>query len=108
MTGFFLAVCAHSHHHAMLNVSTGSVFVGCAERAFGLRVSPRPDTHVRPKEDICVRMLSISPDGELAITASETSSKNDFDYLVGHWNIRNRTLNEPLAGSDKWDEFDSA
>ncbi|TIM13280.1 MAG: hypothetical protein E5Y67_18025 [Mesorhizobium sp.] len=42
--------------------------------------------------------FSLSSDGKLAITASETSSKNDFDYLVGNWNIRNRTLKEPLAG----------
>jgi hypothetical protein len=49
--------------------------------------------------------FSLSPDGKLAIAASETSSKNDFDYLVGSWNIRNRTLKEQLAGSDEWDEF---
>lgn len=29
------------------------------------------------------RAFSISSDGKLAIAASETSSKNDFDYLVG-------------------------
>jgi hypothetical protein len=51
--------------------------------------------------------FSLSPDGKLAIAASETSSKNDFDYLVGSWNIRNRTLKEQLAGSDEWDEFDA-
>jgi hypothetical protein len=51
--------------------------------------------------------FSLSPDGKLAIAASETSSKNDFDYLVGNWNIRNRTLKEHLAGSDAWDEFDA-
>jgi hypothetical protein len=51
--------------------------------------------------------FSISSDGKLAITASETSSKNDFDYLIGNWNIRNRTLKEPLAGSDEWEEFDA-
>jgi hypothetical protein len=51
--------------------------------------------------------LSLSPDGKLAITASETSSKNDFDYLVGSWHIRNRTLKEPLAGSDEWEEFEA-
>lgn len=52
-------------------------------------------------------MFSLSSDGKLAITASETSSKNDFDYLVGNWNTRNRTLKEPLAGSDEWEEFDA-
>jgi len=51
--------------------------------------------------------FSLSPDGKLAIAASETSCKKDFDYLVGNWNIRNRTLKEHLAGSDEWDEFDA-
>ena len=51
--------------------------------------------------------LSFSSDGKLAITASAASSKNDFDYLVGSWNIRNRTLKEPLVGSNEWEEFDA-
>jgi hypothetical protein len=51
--------------------------------------------------------LSLSSDGNLSIAASETSSKNDFDYLVGSWSIRNRTLKEPLTGSDEWEEFDA-
>src|SRR5687768_4371745 len=51
--------------------------------------------------------FSLSSDGKLAIEASETSSKNDFDYLVGTWNIRNRTLKEQLAGSNEWNEFDA-
>src|SRR5688572_5439726 len=49
-----------------------------------------------------MRTFSISSDGNLAITASEASSKNDFDYLVGNWSIRNRTLKEQLTGSDEW------
>jgi hypothetical protein len=51
--------------------------------------------------------LPVSPDGSLAVTASETSSRHDFDYLVGNWNIRNRTLKDPLVGSDEWVEFDA-
>ena len=54
-----------------------------------------------------MRSFSLSSDGNLGITASETSSKNDFDYLEGNWNIRNRTLKEQLAGSDEWNEFDA-
>jgi hypothetical protein len=54
-----------------------------------------------------MRAFSISSDGKLAVTASATSSKDDFDYLVGNWNIGNRTLKEPLTGSDEWDEFDA-
>jgi hypothetical protein len=44
-------------------------------------------------------------DGKLAITASERSSKQDFDFLAGAWKIRNRKLKEPLAGRNEWDEF---
>jgi hypothetical protein len=50
---------------------------------------------------------SISSDGSLAITPSRTSSKHDFDFLVGEWKIRNRKLKEPLAASDEWEEFDA-
>ena len=54
-----------------------------------------------------MRTFSISSDSNLAITASETSSKSDFDYLIGNWDIRNRALREPLVGSDEWKEFDA-
>jgi hypothetical protein len=50
---------------------------------------------------------SILPDGKLAVTASESSSKHDFDFLVGGWKIKNRKLKEPLSGRDEWDEFDA-
>jgi hypothetical protein len=52
-------------------------------------------------------MKSVFRDGKLAITASETTSKNDFDYQVGKWTIRNRTLKEPLTRSYEWAEFDA-
>jgi hypothetical protein len=51
--------------------------------------------------------FSTSPGGKLSITASVASSKNDFDYLVGKWSIRNRTLKNQLVGSDEWVEFDA-
>jgi hypothetical protein len=54
-----------------------------------------------------VRAVSIPSDGKLAIAANGTSSKSDFDYLIGKWSIRNRTLKEPLAGKDEWREFDA-
>jgi hypothetical protein len=54
-----------------------------------------------------MRAFSISSDGKLAVTASAVSSQRDFDYLVGKWNIRNRTLKEQLVGSDEWEEFDA-
>jgi hypothetical protein len=44
-------------------------------------------------------------DGKLVMTASENSSKHDFDFLVGGWKITNRKLKKPLAGCEEWDEF---
>ena len=54
-----------------------------------------------------MKNCAISWDGTLAISASESSSKHDFDFLVGGWKIRNRKLKAPLTGSDEWDEFDA-
>jgi hypothetical protein len=45
--------------------------------------------------------------GELDIVSSPTSSKNDFDFLVGHWNVRNRKLKTRLNGCNEWLEFDA-
>jgi len=52
-------------------------------------------------------MQSISSDGRLVIAPSESSSKHDFDFLVGGWKIRNRKLKEPLTGRAEWEEFDA-
>jgi hypothetical protein len=52
-------------------------------------------------------MNAILPGGKLTMTASESSSKHDFDFLIGGWKIRNRKLKEPLTGRDEWDEFDA-
>jgi hypothetical protein len=30
---------------------------------------------------------------------------NDFDFLIGTWNVRNRRLVKALAGRDEWEEF---
>lgn len=30
---------------------------------------------------------------------------NDFDFYVGTWDVVNRRLAKPLAGSQEWDEF---
>jgi hypothetical protein len=35
------------------------------------------------------------------------SGAGDFDFLAGSWQIANRRLKHPLAGSDEWEEFDS-
>jgi hypothetical protein len=45
--------------------------------------------------------------GELVITPSATSSPADFNFLEGKWNVHNRKLNERLAASNSWSEFES-
>lgn len=52
-----------------------------------------------------MELQSLNPDGELNIIPSPTSSKNDFDFLVGHWNIHNRKLKTRLTGCNEWIEF---
>src|SRR5688572_30905912 len=41
---------------------------------------------------------------ELSISASTGSSPNDFDFLIGKWNIRSRKLNSRLTGCTDWTE----
>lgn len=44
---------------------------------------------------------------QLLIAPSTTSSANDFDFLVGHWNVHNRKLKTRLNGCTEWMEFDA-
>jgi hypothetical protein len=37
----------------------------------------------------------------------QRAGARDFDFWIGHWNVRNRRLRERLAGSDDWIEFDA-
>lgn len=43
----------------------------------------------------------------LQITATPNSSENDFDFIIGKWNVRNRKLNKRLANCDEWTEFEA-
>ena len=44
--------------------------------------------------------------GELIITAPASSSKHDFDFLVGSHIIHQRALKDRLRGSQDWREYD--
>jgi hypothetical protein len=52
--------------------------------------------------------INFDEKGEPKITASATSSPNDFDFLVGKWKMHNRHLNKRLANCKDWTEFDSS
>lgn len=43
----------------------------------------------------------------LNVIASQSSSPDDFDFLVGKWRVHNRKLNKRLAGCDEWNEFEA-
>jgi hypothetical protein len=45
--------------------------------------------------------------GDLVIVASPTSSKNDFDFLIGKWKMKNKHLNSRLNNCKEWTEFES-
>jgi hypothetical protein len=47
-----------------------------------------------------------NPDGSLALTVPASSSHDDFDFLIGHWDVHNRALKSRLTGSDEWKEFE--
>jgi hypothetical protein len=51
--------------------------------------------------------FQVSASNELTVTASSESSQNDFDFLQGKWNVKNRKLKERLNNSNQWDEFES-
>jgi hypothetical protein len=37
-----------------------------------------------------------------------SSTAQDFDFLIGNWNVAHRKLRERLVGSQDWDEFDGS
>ena len=37
--------------------------------------------------------------------ASPPAAPHDFDFLVGHWNVRHRRLTAHFVGSTSWEEF---
>jgi hypothetical protein len=49
----------------------------------------------------------VTPAGDLQITPSSTSSKNDFDFLAGKWTMYNKRLKARLANSHEWVEYES-
>ena len=58
--------------------------------------------------DLPIPKINFDANGDLIITASETSSLRDFDFLVGKWKMHNRRLNKRLENCNDWTEFDSS
>lgn len=49
----------------------------------------------------------INTNGTLEISPSVKSSKHDFDFYEGKWNIKNKRLNERLSNCTEWTEFEA-
>lgn len=60
--------------------------------------------HIEAQEK---KYYQYSENGELINIPSPTSSKDDFNFLMGNWTIRNRKLKTRLNNCTEWDEFQS-
>ncbi|KAF2080725.1 hypothetical protein [Flavobacterium sharifuzzamanii] len=58
-------------------------------------------------ENLEIPKINFDANGELIITASPTSSKDDFDFFEGKWKLRNKKLNSRLSNCTEWTEFES-
>src|SRR4029077_3863820 len=56
---------------------------------------------------LTIPKLVFNAHDELIITASNTSSPADFDFLVGKWKMHHRRLNKRLENCKDWTEFES-
>src|SRR2546430_17479319 len=63
---------------------------------------------LRAHESIPIPKVEFDAQGELKMTVSPNSSRNDFDFLVGKWKMHNRHLDKRLANCRTWTEFDSS
>jgi hypothetical protein len=59
------------------------------------------------KDTLEIPALNFDANGELIITASPTSSKNDFDFFQGKWKLRNKKLKSRLNQCTEWTTFES-
>ncbi len=57
------------------------------------------------KAEVEIPKVTIDDKGNLEIKASQTSSKDDFDFYVGNWNVKNRKLKKRLNHCTDWTEF---
>lgn len=58
-------------------------------------------------ENIEIPKLNFDANGELIIIPSVSSSKNDFDFYEGKWNLKNKKLKTRLDNCNEWLEFES-
>jgi len=57
--------------------------------------------------EIPIPKLNFTPDGDLIIKPSETSSEKDFDFFIGKWKLHNKKLQSRFTNCTTWTEFNS-
>ena len=58
-------------------------------------------------QNIEIPTIDIDAQGNLIINASTASSKEDFDFYVGKWQLYNKKLKTRLNNCTEWIEFES-
>jgi Tol biopolymer transport system component len=72
-----------------------------------LLISNAQNSLLSPDKSIPIPTLKFDKKGGLIITPSATSSKNDFDFLIGKWRLKHRKLKSRLTNSNEWEEFET-
>lgn len=62
---------------------------------------------MRNQDSLDIPKLIFDNNGELVITASPDSSKNDFDFYEGKWKLQNKKLKTRLNNCTEWIAFES-
>ncbi len=58
-------------------------------------------------ENLEIPKINFDSNGGLIVTASATSSNNDFDFYQGQWKLHNKKLKIKLNNCKEWIEFES-
>jgi len=57
--------------------------------------------------NLTIPALQFTAEGEILISPSSTSSKQDFDFFEGKWKLQNKKLKDRLCNCNEWLEFES-
>ncbi len=63
--------------------------------------------HLRDDKSIPIPKLEFDSNDEIKMTASSTSSQNDFDFLIGTWKLSHERLKSRFTNSNEWEELET-